>query len=285
MGPFSLSTIKIVMHKQFVSFRFETLDAQQKDLLLGLLPDAGFDGIEEEGENVLIAFAENGQYDLERFNQIIGENNLSPTQSIVEEENWNAIWESSFEPVVIPGKVAVRASFHQPVTGVAHEIIITPKMSFGTGHHATTYLMMESILENDLSGKTVFDFGTGTGILAILAEKLGAESVDAIDNDEWSIDNARENLLNNYCSRINLDLNNSMKSGKKYEYIFANINKGVILENRDHLYGSLVKGGVLILSGLLTTDEATIVSSFESILGQPLFINEKNNWISLTFRN
>jgi ribosomal protein L11 methyltransferase len=273
------------MAKQFVSFRFETIDAQQKDLLLGLLPNVGFDGIEEEGDSVLIAFAESGHYDIEKFNQIIVDNGLSPIQSLIEEENWNAIWESSFEPVIIPGKVGVRASFHEPVKDVEHEIIITPKMSFGTGHHATTYLMMEAMFQHDLNGKTVFDFGTGTGILAILAEKLGAASIDAIDNDEWSINNARENLLNNYCSRINLDLKNSMISEKKYEYIFANINKGVILENRDHLYGSLVKGGVLILSGLLTTDEAAIVSSFESLLGQPLFINEKNNWISLTFRN
>jgi ribosomal protein L11 methyltransferase len=285
MGPFSLSSIKLFMPKQFVSFRFETLDAQQKDLLLGLLPGAGFDGIEEDADGVLIAFAEDGSYNADILNKIIEENGLNPSKSTFQEENWNAIWESSFEPVVIPGKVGVRASFHEPVKDVIHEIIITPKMSFGTGHHATTYLMMEAMFEHDLNGKSVFDFGTGTGILAILAEKLGAASVDAIDNDEWSIDNARENILNNSCSRIHLDLKNSMVSEKKYEYIFANINKGVILENRDHLYGSLVKGGVLILSGLLTTDEAAIVSSFESLLGQPLFINEKNNWISLTFRN
>ncbi len=273
------------MAREYVSFRFESLNIQQKDLLLGILAEAGFDGIEEVGEDAVVAYAEKEKYNAEMLDQIIEQNHLSPLKSVIAEENWNAIWESSFEPVIIPGEVAVRASFHLPVEGVHHEIIITPKMSFGTGHHGTTYLMMEAMLKFDFRDKSVFDFGTGTGILAILAEKLGAQAVTAIDNDEWSINNAKENVINNNCKRIGLSLENSVKSEKKYDFILANINKGVILENRDHLYGSLVKEGVLILSGLLTPDEAAIVSSFESLLGPPLFISEKNNWISLTFRN
>ena len=272
------------MAKEYIAFRFEKLDLQLKDILLGLLPQAGFEGFEEEDEHTVIAYAQDGQIDKSLLEQIIATNNLSPSQSTIEEKNWNAEWESSFEPVVIPGKVAVRASFHPPVTGVMLEIIITPKMSFGTGHHATTFLMMETILDFNLNQKKVFDFGTGTGILAILAEKRGASEIKAVDNDEWSINNAKENIQVNDCSKISLCLSSSIDTDKKYDYIFANINKGVILENKERLYESLVKEGVLILSGLLITDQAEIVSSFHPLLGNPLLITEKNNWISLAFK-
>ena len=114
--------------------------------------------------------------------------------SIIEDKNWNEEWESQLQPVTINNFAGIRASFHEPLKNVEHEIIITPKMSFGTGHHATTFLMVEQMEKINFKNKTVLDFGTGTGILAILAEKLGAASVLAIDYDEWSINNALENI-------------------------------------------------------------------------------------------
>ena len=121
-------------------------------------------------------------------------------ETLIPEANWNQVWESNFDPVIVDDFVAIRADFHEPVKGVSLEIIITPKMSFGTGHHATTYMMIEQMRELDFTGKSVFDFGTGTGVLAILAEKLGANKVIAVDNDEWSIENAEENFEKNNCT-------------------------------------------------------------------------------------
>ena len=270
--------------KEYLSLSFTGLSEDQKDLLTALLSDAGFDGFEEKEPDIFSAFGNNSFIQKEKLEEILRLTGHVGTTSVIPERNWNEEWEQSFEPVIIPGKVAVRAVFHDPVDNVPHEIIITPKMSFGTGHHATTYLMMEEMMKHDFKGKSVFDFGTGTGILAILSEQLGAESVFAIDNDEWSIDNATENTNMNGCRKIKLSLNNSCDNHKKFDIILANINKGVILDNQEHLIQSLVKGGLLILSGLLLTDQKEIEAAFESTLNKPLFISEKNNWISITFR-
>jgi ribosomal protein L11 methyltransferase len=120
----------------------------------------------------------------------------------IPEQNWNEEWEQNFQPVVVDDFCAVRAHFHAPISTVKHEIIITPKMSFGTGHHATTYMMMQQMQNIDFNNKSVFDFGTGTGILAILAEKCGAKEIIAIDNDEWSYKNAEENLEMNSVKKL-----------------------------------------------------------------------------------
>ncbi len=134
------------------------------------------------------------------LNDLTSSLQLSFSKTIIEETNWNQVWESNFDPVIVDDFVAVRAHFHEPIKNVQHEIVITPKMSFGTGHHATTYMMMQQMRELDFAGKNVFDFGTGTGVLAILAEKLGAQKVIAIDNDDWSIENADENVKRNNCT-------------------------------------------------------------------------------------
>src|SRR5205809_7074705 len=143
---------------------------------------------------------------------------------MIAEQNWNSIWEENFQPVIIQNAVAIRAHFHQPITTVQHEIIITPKMSFGTGHHATTYLMLEQMTSIDFAGKSVLDYGTGTGVLSIYAEKLGAAAITAIDNDEWSINNAAENIQQNNCKKINLALGNKPPAKHIYQVELANIN-------------------------------------------------------------
>src|SRR5205085_7037613 len=137
-------------------------------------------------------------------------------------------WEKNFERVIIDDFVAIRAPFHKPIQKVTHEIVITPKMSFGTGHHATTFMMIQQMQDVDFKNKKVLDFGTGTGILAILAEKLGATKITAIDNDEWSISNANENIKTNNCRNIQLLLSDSPMLSQKFDVILANINKSVI---------------------------------------------------------
>lgn len=271
-----------VMDRKFLAVHFSPVSEEQKDLLTGLLSEAGFEGFEDK-EDLFSAFIDVVNFDPSEFESLVSVVGATHSFSYIKEENWNAKWESSFDPVILPGKVAVRASFHDPVAGVEHEIIITPKMSFGTGHHATTWLMMEEMLTRDFRGKSVFDFGTGTGILAILAEKLGAQRVDAVDNDPWSLDNAAENLENNQCKKVRLYGLESIPTGEKFDILIANINKTVILENRIKLVEALNPGGFLLLSGLMLEDREDIEKAFYPLIGKPLIFREKNNWISLTF--
>ena len=180
--------------------------------------------------------------------------------------------------------MAVRADFHTSITNTKFEIVITPKMSFGTGHHATTYMMIELMRHIDFSRKSVLDFGTGTGILAILAEKSGAGKIRAIDNDDWSIANAGENLKKNNCSKTVLEKASDTSSAIKVDIILANINKNVILENFEKLVQLLSPNGVILLSGLLKNDKEEV---FTEAKRSGLTVKkevERNNWIALQFQ-
>jgi ribosomal protein L11 methyltransferase len=271
------------MNKKYICARFETSDPSTIDLLIGLLSMSGFDGFQEE-EQSLSAFINAEDFDEIDFNKKIELIDVKYSLSDIYEENWNQLWESSFTPVLIPGKVAVRADFHAPVEDVVHEIIITPKMSFGTGHHATTWLMMEEMMNTDFRNKSVLDFGTGTGILAILAEKCGASSIEAIDNDEWSLTNAAENIVNNQCRHINLYCAEAVPAGRQVDIILANINRNVLLDNREMLEAALSAGGTLFLSGLLSSDKEDMVVAFSKFFGSPAIFKERNNWILLAFK-
>jgi ribosomal protein L11 methyltransferase len=177
---------------------------------------------------------------------------------------------------------AIRAHFHEPIAGVDHELVITPKMSFGTGHHATTYMMLQSMQGMELRGKRVLDFGTGTGVLAILAERLGAAEVVAIDNDDWSIDNAQENVGANGCSRITvLKIDRVAELEGAFDLILANINKHVIVDQLGDLVQQLAPRGVIILSGLLQDDSEDVEN--EAIKNSLSVSNwmTKGSWICL----
>lgn len=173
--------------------------------------------------------------------------------------NWNAVWESNFPSVEIAGKCRVRAPFHEPDPNFPLEIIIEPKMSFGTAHHETTALMMELLLDYPPKDLDVLDMGCGTGILAILASRLGAKHVVAIDNEEWAYRNALENVARNECSNINVTQGDaSLLGNESFDLILANINRNILL-NDIPVYASVLKpGGRLILSGFYKTDLAVI---------------------------
>lgn len=203
---------------------------------------------------------------------------------ILEEKNWNEEWEQNFHPIIIDGFCRVRASFHQPDFEVPFDIIITPKMSFGTGHHATTYMMMDHMKEMELKGKKVLDFGTGTGILAILAEKCGASAVTGIDVDEWSIANASENVESNQCTKISLEQTTNLPN-ETFDNILANINLNVILEYLPELKNRLNAGGILMLSGLLVADREVINEACKASGLKFVKENEKSGWLSFIFSN
>jgi ribosomal protein L11 methyltransferase len=170
------------------------------------------------------------------------------------------------------------------MAGVQHEIVITPKMSFGTGHHATTWLVMRLMREIDFSGKSVFDFGTGTGILAILAEKLGAAYVLAVDNDDWCIENASENISINNCQSIEIQKVTTGENKRLFDIVIANINRNIILDNLRFLESSLPADGTLVLSGLLVEDEKDITAACTAAGFRHLETVQRNGWIALLFR-
>jgi ribosomal protein L11 methyltransferase len=227
-------------------------DGAQQEILIALLGEMGYDGFEQQDE-LLRAYVPEEQFDAVGLEALLEMHGLKYVSERMEDRNWNAEWEKSFQPVVVGQFCAIRAFFHAPITGVEHELVITPKMSFGTGHHATTFMMIQAMQQLDFREKKVFDFGTGTGVLAILAEKLGAASVLATDNDDWSIANSGENVAANGCSRVEVLKMDSVPAGP-FDIILANINKHVILAQLSTLEQQLNTGGVILLSGLLDSD-------------------------------
>ena len=241
----------------YVKITFADLQPEQKEILIAQLADAGYEGFEEK-DSCLDAFISSKSFDKTIINEISFKYQTPYTKEKIADTNWNQVWESNFEPVIVSDYVAVRADFHKPITNAEFEIVITPKMSFGTGHHATTYMMIELMKEIDFNERSVLDFGTGTGILAILAEKEGAKKIVAIDNDDWSIANAAENLKKNNCTKIILRKASDAGAEMKFDAILANINKNVILENLALLARQLNKNSQILLSGLLESDKDEI---------------------------
>jgi len=253
---------------------------EQQEILVSQLADAGAEGFEQT-DNFLIAYFNENIFKSYEVNELL--KGYSFTISNIEERNWNQVWESNFQPVVVADFCAIRAEFHPPIKNVEHEIIITPKMSFGTGHHATTYMMIEQMRDLNFADKIVFDFGTGTGILAILSEKLGASKVTAIDVDEWSVVNATENIARNDCHKVSVVLTSQIPQDN-FDVVLANINRNVILNYLPDLTGVLKDNSYLLLSGLLAPDEKLIVTACIQYKLKFLKQTERNNWISLLFR-
>ncbi len=264
----------------YIKITFAGLQPEQKEILIAQLAEAGYEGFEET-DNSLDAFINKKDFDKILLNEISYKYQTPYSLEKIAATNWNKVWESNFEPVIVEAYVGIRADFHKPITNTKYEILITPKMSFGTGHHATTYLMIELMKDLDLKGKSVLDFGTGTGILAILAEKSGAEIIYAIDNDDWSIANAEENFKKNKCQKINLKKASAAPSPKHLDIILANINKNVILENFNVLKDQLKNDGTLLLSGLLESDSEEILQRANELNLSVQKQLSRNNWIAI----
>jgi len=264
--------------RQYCKIHFEELNNGQKEVLVALLSEDGYYGF-EEGDSSLSAFIELQDFDEIKLNKILEVVSVRYYKSIIEEQNWNAEWEQGFEPVQVNKFAAIRAGFHEPVTDVEHEIIITPKMSFGTGHHATTWLMMEQMSRLHFTGKSVLDFGTGTGVLAILAEKMGAGNIMAIDNDDWSIENARENILANAATSIQIEKASAISPVIQYDIILANINLNVILGSMPEIAKSIKVGGKILLSGFLEADIPAIEKELKVFKLDPAAVTNRNGWV------
>lgn len=271
------------MEKQYIQVSVKVTDAETKDIVLALLTDAGYEGFQEERWGWL-AFIPAADFSEPVLQEVLAGFGLTANTETIAQQNWNAQWESSFSPVVVEDFCCVRAAFHEPPVGVQHDLIITPKMSFGTGHHATTYQVLQAMEKLPFAGAKVLDFGTGTGVLAILAEKLGAASVYAIDNDAWSIDNAAENIALNHCNNIQLEMADRLPSAGSYDVILANINRNVILASLPELKLLLRPGGFLIVSGLLAADANDLGRAIAEAALSLIQKQEKESWLCWTLK-
>ncbi|MEP7165765.1 MAG: 50S ribosomal protein L11 methyltransferase [Ferruginibacter sp.] len=271
---------------EYYQFLFEGIPNDKRDILVALLNDIGFTGF-EEADDSLKAFINIADLDQNDLDVVIATTDAKYSRSIIQEINWNEKWETSFEPVTVfePGTavpfVYVRAAFHQADTNAKIDIVITPKMSFGTGHHATTYLMAEQMSQIDFKNKTVIDFGTGTAVLAILAEKLGAANIIAIDNDDWSINNARENITANNCRHITLVRAETIDTAEKAAVILANINLNIITANLSVIKAAAEPAATLLFSGIMLHDEPLIISALKTAGIEIKEILYKNGWLAI----
>lgn len=269
-----------------IQVSIEVADEAVKEMMIAELSDLGFDGFEET-ETGLFSYIDFARFDTEvtaGLEELVIRHGAAYTSKAIDKQNWNALWESNFEPVLVDDFVGVRANFHEPFNGqVEHDIVITPKMSFGTGHHGTTYSVIQLMRGIDFKGQSVFDFGTGTGLLAILAHKLGAGNVLGVDNDDWCIENASENIVVNNTQSIEIQKVNNANLNKKFNIIIANINKNIILDNLAFLAEATVPGGVVLLSGLLVEDEPEIESACAALGWKHQETRTRNNWIALHY--
>lgn len=277
------------MSAVYLEFDFKVAPREPfSDILMAELGTAGFESFAETEEGVLAYIQKElwndglleGLYSLEN-DQV----EVIYSFKEVPQVNWNEEWEKNFEPIVVDGRCTVRAPFHEK-GNTMYDIVIEPKMSFGTGHHATTHMMIQHLMDTDLEGKDVLDMGCGTGVLAILAEKEGAAHVDAIDIDNWCYENSVENAQRNNCSKIDVfEGDASLLKGRSYDVIIANINRNILLEDLPAYVSCLRKGGVLLLSGFYEGDIPMIREKCESLslnFAQKL---EKNLWVALKFLN
>lgn len=275
------------MSQIYIEYDFNVTPLQPgTEILIAELGYAGFESFVETEEGVT-AYIQKEEWNsgiLENIN-ILGsdEFKIEFTISDIAQVNWNSEWEKNFDSIEVDGKCTVRAPFH-PNKNFEYEIVIEPKMSFGTGHHETTFMMLQFILENDFKGKSVLDMGCGTAVLAILAEMRGASKLDAIDIDEWCFENSMENIERNDCKNISVFQGDaSLLSGKKYDVIIANINRNILLNDMEIYRKCLDNGGVLYLSGFYNED-LTIITETCNNLGLSFVENkEKNNWVAAKF--
>lgn len=265
---------------------FSSATPDNREILTALLAEIGYDSFMETPTG-LSAYIPTAMFDeaataaaIELVAAIFEK--IDVESKPVPDVDWNAEWEKSFTPITVAGKCRIRAPFHDYDANYQLDVIIEPKMAFGTGHHATTTLMIRQLFDIQLAGKAVLDMGCGTGVLAIAAKKLGASRVTAIDIDHWSVENARENAVRNNVELTVVEGGVEAISGT-FDVILANINRNILLDQLPTYSRSLMTGGTLCLSGFYKSDVAILTEKAQSLGLQPAGQIEQDEWVSLKF--
>jgi ribosomal protein L11 methyltransferase len=261
-----------------------------KDVFITLLSEEGCDSfMDGEDDNLLFAYILQEKFDEKKILNVVYHHGFNVKCSVsfskIETQDWNALWESNYAPVLIGNQCFIHAPFHEPMDDIAYNIVIEPKMSFGTAHHETTSLMIEYLLEEDLQEKSLLDMGSGTGILAILAYKKGAMPITAIDNDDWAYRNNLENNERNHAANVQVIHGDARHIPNiQYNIILANINRNILLDDIPSYAVALQKNGVLLLSGFYKEPDLELIK--EKCLQYSLHCvnyKEKNNWVAAKF--
>lgn len=275
------------MAGNYFEFQF-TIDPVQpaSEILIAELGYLGFESFVENNDGITAYIPEEEYEDdiLANVHILQSEDfKITYSQNEIERVNWNEEWEKNFTPILVDERCSVRAPFHEK-PDVDFDIVIEPKMSFGTGHHATTHMMIQHILKNDWEGKSVLDMGCGTGVLAILTAMKGAKAIDAIDIDNWCYLNTLENISRNDCEHINVEEGGAeLLEGREYDSILANINRNILLRDLP-IYDKCLKGnGNLFLSGFYEGDLPAIKKACEKIGLEFIENFERNDWIAAKF--
>ncbi|TYA58308.1 50S ribosomal protein L11 methyltransferase [Formosa maritima] len=273
----------------YIGYDFKVSPLQPAtEILIAELGYAGFESFVETEEGVTAYIQKDEWYEtiLEDI-QILNsdEFEINYVFNEIEQVNWNQEWEKNFDSIVVENTCSVRAPFHEK-PNTKYDIIIEPKMSFGTGHHETTHMMIQHILHNDFKGKSVLDMGCGTGVLAILAEMKGANPIDAIDYDNWCYINSLENVERNNCKNIRVfEGDANLLDGRKYDIIIANINRNILLNDMEAYINCLNSEGMLLLSGFYVDDISIIEAECNKYSLNLVETIEKNQWVALKFLN
>lgn len=271
-----------------VTFTSDRMEDWQQDLLIDALGEIGYDTFEDADQG-FVAYIPTANLDLQALETVLLHHthgfDVSYGIQELEGQNWNKLWESNFNPITVADQCYVRATFHAPRPDMPYEIVIDPKMSFGTGHHQTTSMMLTYILENDFQDKEVLDMGCGTGILAILASKRGAKYVLAVDYDDVCVASVEENNLLNHIANVEAALGSKEAiAGKVFDVILANINRNILLDQLEQYARSLKPAGVLYMSGFYDGEDLAILTDKAKEVG---FVYESkkvlDNWCAAKF--
>ncbi len=271
-----------------VAFTSSTIEEWQKDLLIAELANLGFDTFEDQDQG-FVAYVPSSNLDIQALETVLATEavgyDISYQVEELENKNWNQVWESNFSPILVDDQCYVRATFHEDKPEYPYQIIIDPKMSFGTGHHQTTSMMLSFILENNFEGKQVLDMGCGTGILAILASKRGAKDILAVDFDPICVESVNENKELNQVSNIEAKLGSKeVIVGLQFDVVLANINRNILLDQFDVYAADLPDAGELYISGFYDGEDLEILREKAETLGFQ-FVEKKvlDTWCAAKF--
>jgi ribosomal protein L11 methyltransferase len=271
----------------YIGYTFKVFPKEPgTEILIAQLGFAGFESF-VENEDGVTAYIQEGDWNEQILEdiQILSskEFEISYVEEVIEQINWNSEWEKNFEPIQVDDLVSIRAPFHQNPQ-LPYDIVIEPKMSFGTGHHETTHMMVQQLLHLNLTNKKVLDMGCGTGILAIFAEMKGANPIDAIDIDNWCYVNSIENVERNNCTHISVfEGDAALLKDKNYDVIIANINRNILLNDMEAYMNCLNNNGVILFSGFYKEDIPVIDAEVTKYGLKLVKTIERNNWVSLQY--
>lgn len=260
--------------------------AFEGEILIAFIADLGFESFEEK-EKELIAYIQRDSFIQDDLDEILNQLDVKISYKIeeIKDQNWNKVWESNYDSVIISDQCYIRAPFHEHNRGFKYEIEIEPQMSFGTAHHETTAMILEYILENEFKEESVLDMGCGTAVLAILAALKGAKTIMAIDNDEWAYRNSLENVKRNKFPEIKVIQGDAKDLiGKSFDTIFANINRNILLSDMDSYVKSMNSNGRIFFSGFYLEDLPLIQKKAESLNLNYQDYKQKGKWIAAYFK-